>query len=450
MSAFSYRQRVGNIDWRAITSVKTEEIALSADPTPLQKVLDIVTFCEFRPDDVKNNSIESVSKLVNILQFISEYLLHCQEAQYKAIRDIQTKSTKNKEQIEKIKKENLALKEDRKIYQRQLAMLRKSLGPDYFLNGGKNDNEPSKRLEPRVVNLFHPNEQQLVEAEKQQVAGLHSQFDTNVIDSILKHEEETRRFMATMLNDQKGTFLEQMHKITESIRTDNQNNESTQNSAESKALIAWTSKLQAQMEGTVKSAVDAMQSAVSQSLAAMANEHKKLPAVAATTAATTQQDEVVQGSQSSSSGSRFKRFSNGNNKNTDNYKESKENDNNVANVLQGAALEQLESELTQREAALERKENELQLRLRAETSKQQQQQTTTLAVTAGANNTQIRKFQQNAQKAAVGVICSSVKHGKEYLSVIVLLVNNGIRILFTFPRLLHFFCSFTAKENACV
>ena len=151
MSSFAFRQRAGHVDWKAITSVKTENIVSKADTKQLQFVLDGATFCEFRPEDVRNNSIESVAKLVNILQFISEYLLHCQEVQFKVIRELQAKADKNHTTIDKLKKENLALKEDRKIYQRQLAMLRKSLGPDYFLN---NHNSGEGRQQPVVTNLL--------------------------------------------------------------------------------------------------------------------------------------------------------------------------------------------------------------------------------------------------------------------------------------------------------
>jgi hypothetical protein len=321
MSAFSYRQRVGEIDWRAISSVKIDEIILNAESKPLQNVLDIVTFCDFRPVDVKNNSIEIVSKLVNILQLICEYLLQCQEAQFKLIRECNIKADKQKELIVKVKKENLALKEDRKIYQRQLAMLRKSLGPDFFLNGG--GHQVSERVAPKITHLFDINKENLsLEAcvEKQEPKR---NIDAEVITSILKHEEETRDFMNRMLNEQRESFLVEIRKLTSEFSK----KPTTPRQSSTEGSLAWANTLQSQMENTMKKAVENMQHTVSDALNAISLEQKR----AAVNNATASIESRKRPASSASEATK------------------------VEYQLKEAALEEFEQELSRREAALVRR-----------------------------------------------------------------------------------------------
>lgn len=317
MSKFSFRQRAGHVDWKSVTSVKIEDIVSKADTKQLQTVLDSATFCEFRPDDVRNNSIESVTKLVNILQFISEYLLHCQEVQFKVIREMQLKNDNNVEYISKLKKENLALKEDRKIYQRQLAMLRKSLGPDYFLN---NPSASLKELRPPVVSHL---------LQKPEAKEPEHRLDAEVIESILKHEGETRQFMTNMLNDQRIVFIEQIRSITDSLRMA-QSQHGKENQAQSENTHVWADKLQQQMEHSLKSAVETMKGTVAQAVATMADEQKRTASAVATLRAAPAAP-------------------------VQNVSSSAAHKIDVQIALQTAALEQFELELARRQEALERK-----------------------------------------------------------------------------------------------
>lgn len=322
MSSFAFRQRAGHVDWKAITSVRSEEILKKSDTKQLQNVLDSATFCEFRPEDVRNNSIESVAQLVNILQYISEYLLHCQEAQFKVIRDMQLKSDKNKESIDKLKKENLALKEDRKIYQRQLAMLRKSLGPDYFLNHQTGSSRDVRA--PVVTHLLNQPESKQPE---------HRNMDVEVIESILKHEGETRSFMTSMLNEQRTVFMEQIRGISDSVRAAQQDPAGKENAAQQANADNLAHKLQSQMEGSMQKAVEAMQNTVTQAIAAMAAEQQKTSTAVAALRVTAAAAAPAVAASKSESTHRV----------------------DVQIALQTAALEQFEQELARREKALERK-----------------------------------------------------------------------------------------------
>lgn len=149
INGFTFRHRVGKVDWRIITSVKVEEVVLNSKVlsltqvasnsmthtlpilryqiSELQQLLDPLVFSEFTTEDVRNNSIGSITHLVKLLQLTAEYLLHYQEHQFKTLRDLNRQLEEQETLNNKLKKQCISLKEDARIYQRQLAMLRNSL-----------------------------------------------------------------------------------------------------------------------------------------------------------------------------------------------------------------------------------------------------------------------------------------------------------------------------------
>lgn len=382
MSNFSFRQRVGDVDWKAITSVKTDDIIVKCDTKPLQNVLDAVTFCEFRPEDVKKNSIENVSKIVCILQLISEYLLHCQEAQFKVIRQLQSAGDKHKKATDKMKEEILSLKEDRKIYQRQLAMLRKSLGPDYFLN----NSEHISTAPPKVTQLLR----QSAEAHKEQktVEVLNTKpMDAEIITSILKHEEETRHFMSAMLNDQRGMFMEQINSITLSLKEFQQRptaRENTPPASENSEVIM--SRLEAHMEAAMKRAVESVEETVSKAITTLAQEQKKAAPVMVSS---NMRAPSPQPNQATS-----------------------KRETEIA--LQTAALEQFEQQLAEREHFLRRKEAEIVMK--TEMAKGTAELTVAAKRASDTERLDLLTANEalalNALTVAARVIGSTIKHGE--------------------------------------
>lgn len=125
--SFHFRHRVGNLHWKLISSLDIDAIVEDHNITELQSVLDNITFCEFTSIDVRNNSIESVTKVVKVMQLIIEYLLHCQENQYKTIQSVHKRNSNLKNSVKSLTRDIAGLKEDCVIYQRQLAILRQSL-----------------------------------------------------------------------------------------------------------------------------------------------------------------------------------------------------------------------------------------------------------------------------------------------------------------------------------
>ena len=67
-NTFSFRQRVGAINFHSVTSVSLRKIIESNDIGALQMLLDTVTFSDFTEDDCRGQSIGAVTKLVHVRQ----------------------------------------------------------------------------------------------------------------------------------------------------------------------------------------------------------------------------------------------------------------------------------------------------------------------------------------------------------------------------------------------
>ena len=81
MDSFTFRARVGKLNWRLVSSLDLNDIIDSTNTynnktnssdsiNDLQLALDIVTFCEFNNDDVRNNAIDNITKLVKLMQLM--------------------------------------------------------------------------------------------------------------------------------------------------------------------------------------------------------------------------------------------------------------------------------------------------------------------------------------------------------------------------------------------
>jgi hypothetical protein len=208
---FTFRQRAGKLDWKLVTAISLDDLFKNMKIRHLQSILDPVTFCEFCVDDVKGNSVESITLLVKLMQLISEYLLHCQESQFTLINELNAKHKILKSNFEKLKKENIVLKEDTKIYQRQLTMLRQSLSKLQDLNFDYNGQQ---RVQPKIV---VPYDEKNVKTKE----------SNELITSLLQHERETRNFMTTIIDEQRKSFLQEISYLVESFQSqinDNKNN----------------------------------------------------------------------------------------------------------------------------------------------------------------------------------------------------------------------------------
>jgi len=187
-------------------------------------------------------------------------------------------------------------------------------------------------MTPRILNLFNPTSVRS-SSQAQDNSGYNKSIptaDVDVVASILKHEEETRLFMTSLLDDQRRTFLEQIQLMTDAAATSasTNSNKIRQSREESSLSTAeYLGKFKNQMESTVQAAVEAMQTTIQQSLANMAEEQRK----------------VSQTVPASLAGLRS----------------SLQQNKDAGSVLQEAALEEFEKELNIKERHLEEREQSL-------------------------------------------------------------------------------------------
>ena len=182
MVKFAFRQRVGKINWNIVSAVNIPNVVEHLKVNELQSVLDAITFCEFASSDVRNCPIDTVAQLIHIFQFTVEFLLHSQENQNILIERIQRKGNLLKNENKSLSTQIASLKEDTKIYQRQLSVLRQSM----------NIREPQN---PRLVDMS--NKKDSLEIQP-------------IIASVLQSEKESRELLRVLLVEQRTTFMKEL------------------------------------------------------------------------------------------------------------------------------------------------------------------------------------------------------------------------------------------------
>ena len=188
--AFGFRQRCGNINWNAVSSIDLDDVVESVKITDLQDVLDNITFSSFMVHDLRNCSYDTTMKLIQVFQFIVEYLLHCQESQNAVIHKVHKRNVELKSTNQQLTQQTAALREDRRIYQRQLSVLKSTVGV----------------LQPQppraVLEAF-------VGAEDKK-KGIDASELQSIMDSVLRHEKESREMLRMLLEDQRNSFMKEL------------------------------------------------------------------------------------------------------------------------------------------------------------------------------------------------------------------------------------------------
>ncbi|KAL3674135.1 hypothetical protein V7S43_000081 [Phytophthora oleae] len=77
---FTFRQRAGKLDTRAIARLDLEKIAATTDIETIQKHLENLAFSDVTVDDVQHYSDDYFLKLFQIAQLTLEYLMHVQDS----------------------------------------------------------------------------------------------------------------------------------------------------------------------------------------------------------------------------------------------------------------------------------------------------------------------------------------------------------------------------------
>lgn len=191
---FRFRKRSGQLKLKSITSLDIDSLIYYGRIDQLQNLLDNVTFSQFKSDDVKSNTSETTAKVVEILQLLVEYLLHCQEKQCETIKDSSVKTSYLKKKNGQQETMISAMKEDTKIYQRQLATLRESLAKcqGLLLSNGLGSGD--------AIDWISNNG---------------NDFGPAVLDSIIQHERETREYVSIAFKENNELLLSQFNKVNE-------------------------------------------------------------------------------------------------------------------------------------------------------------------------------------------------------------------------------------------
>jgi myosin heavy subunit len=213
MKPFAFRQRVGNLNWKAISSVDLEAIIDDNQIEELQSIIDEVIFSEIKNQDIKGTSISELKKLIQIMQLMLEYLLYCQESQLQLVHQLHQKNKKLKKLNQEVMQEHESAKEDIRIYKRQLNLLKTSI-EKYKQMVLKNDGYVA--VAPRVFNPLSPDQEN--KEDKQQSHGESNQLGT-LVESMLRHERQTRDFVKDILDEQRGSLLREFDRMAS--RSDN-------------------------------------------------------------------------------------------------------------------------------------------------------------------------------------------------------------------------------------
>lgn len=254
VNSFNFRQRIGELEWSKITAIDLEDLVVNLKIKELQNILDTITFSEINEKDLKTKSLRDISLLIKLMQYIIEYLLNSQELQYKLINSLSETIQNDKKKIKELKKFCLVVKEDNKIYSRQIILLRKNLSKLNSLTSENNVNNnylspPSKY--PNIISLGKEKEDTskellsaVVEANnnsKNYFESLLKEFKSNLSDiikenkskndtnnsnlNILKMNEMMLNQFNSSINNLINNFTQQFHQYQLHVTEQKENDE---------------------------------------------------------------------------------------------------------------------------------------------------------------------------------------------------------------------------------
>jgi hypothetical protein len=218
-----FRHRVGKVNWNSLTTCSVRSIIEKNNVRQLQKLLDNVTFSEFSSDDVKSQSVDSVAKLVNMMQLIIEYQLQCQDTQMNVLKAKIAEMKAVKKEKSALERERTSLLEDRRVYQRQLKLLRQSLtkaqemikypeniqsmilGAQARVVYDPLSISPSREKETMRVQSEHLS---LMQSPKSVMAELHP-----LVDSVVRGQQESNDTLRVVMDEQRKALKEMLQLV---------------------------------------------------------------------------------------------------------------------------------------------------------------------------------------------------------------------------------------------
>ncbi len=124
---FKFRQRAGELNFNKLSKIDVDDVIKEARIGDLQTVLDNLVFSDVNKSSLRSQSHQDVANLVRMMQLMLEYLLHGQEYQAALVTKMHAKYQPMKKRVEKLETDNAFMKEDIKVYKRQLHGLRARL-----------------------------------------------------------------------------------------------------------------------------------------------------------------------------------------------------------------------------------------------------------------------------------------------------------------------------------
>ena len=207
---YKFRQRAGRIEWNNISKIDIDDVIGNGRLGDLQSILDNVTFSEITLNDIgRDQGPGSVLKLVQSMQLMLEYVLQGQEFQAGLVTKMHSKYGPLKKKVSRLETENVFLKEDIKVYKRQLAGLRSRLQAE-----GKDTDLPSDygvedAPESPIRNALPPNTPgSAIQKEKEKHKN----------STELGHAGDVRELVMELFSKHRSLDGEEIHKKMESMQ----------------------------------------------------------------------------------------------------------------------------------------------------------------------------------------------------------------------------------------
>ena len=226
LNLFRFRQRAGALDWGSIQDIDIDEVIEHGQIGVLQAQLDNLVFSEINNNDMKkcNSSV----KLMRCMQLICEYMLFAQEQQSTLTSKLCYKLSAAKRKINTLETKNLTYREDLKVYQNELALVRKV--HHLNINNGSTVSPALQNSTENVEVQVKTKEMNVEYNVKDVKDDVHVRDDQaggevvkNIQDDKLNHHEIDLRLMIARLFEQQRELIEQQIVTKENKILENEN-----------------------------------------------------------------------------------------------------------------------------------------------------------------------------------------------------------------------------------
>ena len=222
---FAFRQRCGPLNWKDVSCVDIEELIQQVNLGELQGLLDSLAFCQLTASEISRQPPENVSKACQLMQYIIEYMLHCQETQTNTINEVESKSDILKNKYSRLKQRHATVYEDLKGAKRQIHELMESarnVGMTlYNPNIVPNNNQMRILIEPQTKPKSDrhnkENEQQLITESK-----ANSEHMEVLMETLQNREKQSLEQLKEIMFQQQQCFVKEVASISDSNNTRNE------------------------------------------------------------------------------------------------------------------------------------------------------------------------------------------------------------------------------------